>query len=79
MYYDHPEFFYLMNGRSKIHGYSTSSFGQTTYVYEMDPPEAEEAAQIAAFESATKAFMQDIDLTLSDEEIELARKNMVES
>lgn len=71
MYYDHPEFFYLMNGGSKIHGYSTSSFGQTTYVYEMDPPEAEEAAQIAAFESATKAFMQDIDLTLSDEEIEL--------
>lgn len=71
MYYDHPEFFYLMNGGSKIHGYSTSSSGQTTYVFEMDPAEAAEAAQIAAFENATKAFMQDIDLTLSDEEIEL--------
>lgn len=46
MYYDHPEFFYLMNGGSKIHGYSTSSSGQTTYVFEMDPAEAAEAAQI---------------------------------
>ncbi len=70
MNYDHPEYFYLMES-SKLHTYSTSSAGQTTYVFEMDPPNEEENAQVAAFEKATDTFMQDIDLTLSDKEIEL--------
>jgi hypothetical protein len=71
MYYDHPEYFYLMEGGSKIHAYSTTAAGMTTYVYEMDPPDEIESSQIDLFEKATKAFMQDIDLTLPDDEIEL--------
>jgi len=71
MHYDHPEYFYLIDSDPNIHAYSSTSAGLTTYVFEIDPISAEESAQITAFELASKAFMQDIDLSLSDEEIEL--------
>ena len=71
MCYDHPEFFFLELGDSKIHSSYTTRNGSTTYIFEIDPSEEEEKQQIIAFDNATNAFLKDIDLSLPDEEIEL--------
>lgn len=71
MCYDHPEYFFLLSGTTKIHCSYISSAGQTTYIYNMESSETVEHEQIMAFENATESFMQNIDLSAPDQEIEL--------
>ncbi len=68
---DHPEFFFLSLSDSNMESYYYSTAGITTYVYEIRKSTKEEEMQIAAFEEATKVFMNDIDLSASDLDIEL--------
>ncbi|WP_155834233.1 transglutaminase domain-containing protein [Butyrivibrio sp. VCD2006] len=71
MCYDHPEYFFLMSESSAIHCSSLSYDGYITYFFDMETAPSE-ADQIVAFEKASEDFMKDIDLSMSDEDIELA-------
>ncbi len=71
MCHDHPEYFFLSVGDPWV-TYTTYKYaGSTTYYFEIKKTRLAEEKQIKAFDDATKAFMQSIDLTRSDAEIEL--------
>ena len=68
---DHPEFFYLQSNGRKF-GIRTVSMGSICNVtFSLGEGEPDENEKIAKFEAATKNFMNGIDLSVSDPEIEL--------
>ena len=72
MLYDHPEFFYLTSTPDVIDCHYIEDDNYSIYFYMIKAESKEESRQIAAFDNATDRFMEDIDLSLSDEEKELA-------
>ncbi|SFV02536.1 transglutaminase domain-containing protein [Butyrivibrio sp. INlla21] len=68
---DHPEYFFLISDSPRINCTVTRSQGYNIYKYSMKEPKSWESEQISAFNAATEEFMSDIDLEVSDEEIEL--------
>ncbi len=69
---DNPELFYLDavdEARVAISGYSDGV--TATVIFTLNPPMENENYMIGAFEYATNKFMEDIDLSASDAEIEL--------
>ena len=69
---DHPEFFSLRNDSDLIECYTLTDDDYKAYMYSISAVSATEAKQQKAFYDAVDNFMKDIDLSLSDEEIELA-------
>lgn len=66
---DHPEYFYLSAAPELISCTKLELDGYFMYFFDM--MENDFSDEIEAFDSASKAFMEDIDLSLSDYEIEL--------
>ncbi len=72
MLYDHPEYFFLQSSPDMIDSYCVPTGNYLTYTFTIKAESKAESMQIAAFENAAADFMKDIDLSLSDEEKELA-------
>ena len=68
---DHPEFFFLQSSGGRKLGIKTVMIGNRCRVtFSLGEGEPDENDKIARFENATKNFMSDIDLGLSDPKIE---------
>ncbi len=72
MCFDHPEYFFLFTEQDPIDASSLESDNYTALFYKMSEQPAAVATQRATFKNAAIDFLRDIDLSLSDEEIELA-------
>ncbi len=72
MLYDHPEYFFLQCSPDMIDCHYITTGNYYTYIYMIKAENEAETKQITAFNAATDEFMRDIDLSLSDEEKELA-------
>ena len=69
---DHPEYFYLLDEeRILAHSHITSG-DYTLVMYYLRAENEADKKKIQIFNAATEAFMKDIDLSRSEEEIELA-------
>ncbi|WP_026511614.1 transglutaminase domain-containing protein [Butyrivibrio sp. LC3010] len=72
MCYDHPEYFYLLIDPSMVECYTVEKNDYITYIFNMKDTATDEDPMVKKLEQATDDFLKDIDITASDEEIELA-------
>ncbi|SEK68827.1 Transglutaminase-like superfamily protein [Butyrivibrio sp. ob235] len=72
MCYDHPEYFFLFTDTSAVDYRTLEMRNHIIYFIKIEVVDPSENEQIAAFEEAASDFLDDIDLTGTDEEIELA-------
>ena len=72
MFYDHPEYFFLMSSPDVMQCSYYNQDNYYIYLYSMKTETEKEKQQISKFNSAANEFMKDIDSSLPDEEKELA-------
>ncbi len=70
--YDHPEYFFLLTGDSpRISAYTSENEGFEQLRFSLTPAPAGENDMIAELEKAADVFLEDIDLSLSEQDIAL--------
>ena len=69
--YDHPEYFFMLTNRSKIDCRTLTKGGITTYYYYIEEDTPLEKQQIETLKQAGELFLSDIDMSASDQDIEI--------